>query len=71
MRSEGVEAVNAVEQMAAEVRAGRAELLIGVCCTCELWFPVDEIGESCPADGTERRSHLVNYYALCGVRRAK
>ena len=43
----------------------------GVCVTCEdrHWFGVDEIGESCPADVTEGRTHAVNYYVLCDVRR--
>ena len=60
-----------LEQISAEVRAGRAEQLIGVCVTCEErhWFGVDEIGEPCPADVTEGRTHAVNYYVLCDVRR--
>ena len=53
----------------AEVEAGRAELLTGICRQCHEWFPVDAIGEPCPGDITDDRAHEVNYYALCGVRR--
>lgn len=60
--------MNQAEQMAAEVRAGRAELLVGICGECLYWFPVDDIYESCPNDTIERR-HDVNYYSLCGVKR--
>jgi hypothetical protein len=56
-------------EMGVEINAGRAEILVGVCCTCGQWFPVDDVGEACPADATEDRVHAVNYYVLVGVRR--
>ena len=60
----------AVEAMLVEIRAGRAELMIGVCLDCELMsFAIDELGEPCPADTTEDRTHRVNYYTLCGIKR--
>jgi hypothetical protein len=52
--------------MVAAVADGRAELLIGVCVTCDRgWFAVDDVGQPCPAD--TRREHAVNYYTLVGV----
>jgi hypothetical protein len=60
-----------LEEMGREIAAGRAEMLIGVCVSCadRPWFPVDDVGESCPADITEHREHAVNYYTLVGVKR--
>ena len=58
-----------LEEMGREVSAGRAEILIGVCTSCGEWFPVDDVGESCPRDTTEHREHPVNYYVLVGVKR--
>ena len=59
------------EMTANAVIYGTADLLIGICADldCGYWFPVDEIGEACPNDKTEDRSHPVNYYMLCGVKR--
>ena len=38
--------------------------LIGICWDSEehIWFEVDQVGESCPEDGTEDRGHDVTYY---------
>lgn len=61
----------AVEAMGRALEDGTATILIGVCVTCEdrHWFPVDDVGDDCPADDTEDRGHAVNYFVLCGVRR--
>jgi hypothetical protein len=55
--------------MGREIAAGRAEILVGVCCTCGQWFPVDKVPEYCPADATEGRVHAVNFYTLVAVYR--
>jgi hypothetical protein len=54
-----------LELIAAEVAAGRADVLIGVCYDCGHWFDVADIGEPCSLG----RVHAVNYYELVGVRR--
>jgi hypothetical protein len=62
--------VTDIEMTLAEVKAGRAELLMGVCTRCEhMSFAVDYIGEPCPNDCIAHDAHSVNYYTLCGVRR--
>jgi hypothetical protein len=62
-----------LEAMGRALEDGSATTLVGICVTCpeRCWFPVDDVGEVCPADITENRRHAVNYYVLCGVRRLK